>query len=288
MTSEIETNIVAVERINEYINVENEAPWVTDKRPPEGWPSKGEIRFSNYQVRYRPELDLVLKGITCDIKSTEKIGVVGRTGAGKSSLTNSLFRILEAAGGQITIDGVDIASIGLHDLREKLTIIPQDPILFSGSLRMNLDPFNNYSDEEIWKALELAHLKSFVDGLQAGLSYEVTEGGDNLSIGQRQLLCLARALLQKSKILIMDEATAAVDLETDHLIQTTIQTEFSHCTTITIAHRLHTIMDSDKVMVLDNGKIVEYGSPEELLKNTGPFYFMAQEAGIENTSCTAF
>ncbi|XP_070636731.1 ATP-binding cassette sub-family C member 2 [Bos indicus] len=288
MTSEIETNIVAVERITEYINVENEAPWVTDKRPPEGWPSKGEIQFSNYQVRYRPELDLVLKGITCDIKSTEKIGVVGRTGAGKSSLTNCLFRILEAAGGQITIDGVDIASIGLHDLREKLTIIPQDPVLFSGSLRMNLDPFNNYSDEEIWKALELSHLKSFVAGLQAGLSYEVTEGGDNLSIGQRQLLCLARALLRKSKILIMDEATAAVDLETDQLIQTTIQTEFSHCTTITIAHRLHTIMDSDKVMVLDSGKIVEYDSPEELLKNPGPFYFMAQEAGIENTNSTMF
>ncbi|XP_044790836.2 ATP-binding cassette sub-family C member 2 isoform X2 [Bubalus kerabau] len=288
MTSEIETNIVAVERITEYINVENEAPWVTDKRPPEGWPSKGEIQFSNYQVRYRPELDLALKGITCDIKSTEKIGVVGRTGAGKSSLTNCLFRILEAAGGQITIDGVDIASIGLHDLREKLTIIPQDPILFSGSLRMNLDPFNNYSDEEIWKALELSHLKSFVAGLQAGLSYEVTEGGDNLSIGQRQLLCLARALLRKSKILIMDEATAAVDLETDQLIQTTIQTEFSHCTTITIAHRLHTIMDSDKVMVLDSGKIVEYDSPEELLKNPGPFYFMAQEAGIENTNSTTF
>nr|XP_006210591.1 canalicular multispecific organic anion transporter 1 isoform X1 [Vicugna pacos] len=289
MTSEIETNIVAVERINEYIKVENEAPWVTDKRPPEGWPSKGEIQFSNYQVRYRPELDLVLRGITCEIKSAEKIGVVGRTGAGKSSLTNSLFRILEAAGGQITIDGVDIASIGLHDLREKLTIIPQDPILFSGSLRMNLDPFNNYSDEEIWKALELAHLKSFVAGLQLGLSHEVTEGGDNLSIGQRQLLCLARALLRKSKILIMDEATAAVDLETDQLIQTTIQNEFSHCTTITIAHRLHTIMDSDKVIVLDQGKIVEYGSPEELLKNPGPFYLMAQEAGIEYTnSSTAF
>ncbi|XP_010969361.2 ATP-binding cassette sub-family C member 2 isoform X2 [Camelus bactrianus] len=289
MTSEIETNIVAVERINEYIKVENEAPWVTDKRPPEGWPSKGEIQFSNYQVRYRPELDLVLRGITCEIKSAEKIGVVGRTGAGKSSLTNSLFRILEAADGQITIDGVDIASIGLHDLREKLTIIPQDPILFSGSLRMNLDPFNNYSDEEIWKALELAHLKSFVAGLQLGLSHEVTEGGDNLSIGQRQLLCLARALLRKSKILIMDEATAAVDIETDQLIQTTIQNEFSHCTTITIAHRLHTIMDSDKVMVLDQGKIVEYGNPEELLKNPGPFYSMAQEAGIENTnSSTAF
>uniref|UniRef100_A0A8C0P713 Multidrug resistance-associated protein 1 n=1 Tax=Canis lupus familiaris TaxID=9615 RepID=A0A8C0P713_CANLF len=246
MTSEIETNIVAVERINEYIKVENEAPWVTDKRPPPGWPSKGEIRFNNYQVRYRPELDLVLRGITCDIRSMEKIGVVGRTGAGKSSLTNGLFRILEAAGGQIIIDGVDIASIGLHDLREKLTIIPQDPILFSGSLRMNLDPFNHYSDEEIWKALELAHLKTFVAGLQLGLSHEVAEAGDNLSIGQRQLLCLARALLRKSKILIMDEATAAVDLETDHLIQMTIQKEFSHCTTITIAHRLHTIMDSDK------------------------------------------
>ncbi|KAM8911370.1 ATP-binding cassette sub-family C member 2 [Lycaon pictus] len=288
MTSEIETNIVAVERINEYIKVENEAPWVTDKRPPPGWPSKGEIRFNNYQVRYRPELDLVLRGITCDIRSMEKIGVVGRTGAGKSSLTNGLFRILEAAGGQIIIDGVDIASIGLHDLREKLTIIPQDPVLFSGSLRMNLDPFNHYSDEEIWKALELAHLKTFVAGLQLGLSHEVAEAGDNLSIGQRQLLCLARALLRKSKILIMDEATAAVDLETDHLIQMTIQKEFSHCTTITIAHRLHTIMDSDKIIVLDNGKIVEYGSPQELLRNSGPFYLMAKEAGIENVNSTSF
>lgn len=282
MTSEAETNIVAVERITEYINVESEAPWLTDKRPPENWPSKGEIRFNNYQVRYRPELDLVLKGITCEIKSSEKIGVVGRTGTGKSSLTNCLFRILESAGGQIIIDGIDIASIGLHDLREKLTIIPQDPILFSGSLRMNLDPFNNHSDEDIWKALELAHLKSFVAGLQLGLSYEVTEGGDNLSIGQRQLLCLGRAVLRKSKILVLDEATAAVDLETDHLIQTTIRNEFSHCTVITIAHRLHTVMDSDKIMVLDNGKIIEYGSPEELLSNTGPFYLMAKEAGVEN------
>ncbi|XP_054584878.1 ATP-binding cassette sub-family C member 2 [Eptesicus fuscus] len=287
MTSEIETNIVAVERINEYINVENEAPWVTEKRPPAGWPSKGEIQFNNYQVRYRPELDLVLKGITCDIRSQEKIGVVGRTGAGKSSLTNSLFRILEASGGQIIIDGVDIASIGLHDLREKLTIIPQDPILFSGSLRVNLDPFNNYSDEDVWKALELVHLKSFVASLQRGLSHELTEAGDNLSIGQKQLLCLARALLRKSKILIMDEATAAVDLETDQLIQITIRKEFSHCTVITIAHRLHTIMDSDKVMVLDNGKIVEFGSPEELLAKPGPFYFMAKEAGIENVNSTA-
>lgn len=286
MTSEVETNIVAVERINEYINVDNEAPWVTDKKPPADWPKKGEIQFNNYQVRYRPELDLVLKGITCNIKSTEKVGVVGRTGAGKSSLTNCLFRILESAGGQIIIDGIDIASIGLHDLRGRLTIIPQDPILFSGNLRMNLDPFNKYSDEEIWRALELAHLKSFVAGLQLGLLHEVTEGGDNLSIGQRQLLCLGRAVLRKSKILVLDEATAAVDLETDSLIQTTIRNEFSQCTVITIAHRLHTIMDSDKIMVLDSGKIVEYGSPEELLSNMGPFYLMAKEAGIESVNHT--
>lgn len=286
MTSEAETNIVAVERISEYINVENEAPWVTDKRPPADWPRHGEIQFNNYQVRYRPELDLVLKGITCNIKSGEKVGVVGRTGAGKSSLTNCLFRILESAGGQIVIDGIDVASIGLHDLRERLTIIPQDPILFSGSLRMNLDPFNKYSDEEVWRALELAHLRSFVAGLQLGLLYEVTEGGDNLSIGQRQLLCLGRAVLRKSKILVLDEATAAVDLETDSLIQTTIRKEFSQCTVITIAHRLHTIMDSDKIMVLDNGKIVEYDSPEELLSSRGSFYLMAKEAGIENVNHT--
>ncbi|XP_072483308.1 ATP-binding cassette sub-family C member 2 [Notamacropus eugenii] len=286
MTSELETNIVAVERINEYIKVKNEARWITEKRPPDDWPSKGEIQFTNYQVRYRPELDLTLHGITCNIESMEKVGIVGRTGAGKSSLTNCLFRILEAAGGQITIDGLDIATIGLHDLRNKLTIIPQDPILFTGSLRMNLDPFNKYSDEEIWKALELAHLKPYVEGLAQGLSYEVSEAGDNFSVGQRQLLCLGRALLRKSKILILDEATAAVDLETDNLIQATIRKEFSNCTVITIAHRLHTIMDSDRVMVLDSGKIVEFDSPDELLQRSGPFYSMAKDAGIEslNTS----
>ncbi|XP_028915134.1 canalicular multispecific organic anion transporter 1 [Ornithorhynchus anatinus] len=287
MTSELETNIVAVERIHEYMSVKNEAPWVTKKRPPPGWPNRGEIQFVDYQVRYRPELDLVLRGISCDIGSTEKIGIVGRTGAGKSSLTNCLFRILEAAGGKILVDGLDIASIGLHDLRERLTIIPQDPILFSGTLRMNLDPFHRYSDEDVWKALELAHLKPYVSGLPEGLNYEVTEAGENLSVGQRQLLCLGRALLRKSKILIMDEATAAVDLETDHLIQMTIQSEFSNCTVLTIAHRLHTIMESDRVMVLDSGKIVEFNSPMELLQQPGLFYSMAKDAGIEIPSDTA-
>uniref|UniRef100_A0A8B9S014 Uncharacterized protein n=1 Tax=Accipiter nisus TaxID=211598 RepID=A0A8B9S014_9AVES len=285
-SSELETNIVAVERVHEYTKVKNEAPWVTEKRPPHGWPSKGEIQFVDYKVRYRPELELVLQGITCNIGSTEKVGVVGRTGAGKSSLTNCLFRVLEAAGGTIIIDEVDIATIGLHDLRQNLTIIPQDPVLFSGTLRMNLDPFDQYTDEEVWKALELAHLKTYVQDLPEGLLHLVSEAGENLSVGQRQLVCLARALLRKAKILILDEATAAVDLETDHLIQTTIRSEFADCTVLTIAHRLHTIMDSNRVMVLQAGRIVEYDSPEELLKKHGVFSAMAKDAGITNTETT--
>nr|XP_024660537.1 canalicular multispecific organic anion transporter 1-like [Maylandia zebra] len=286
MTSELETNIVAVERVSEYTELENEADWVTDTRPPQQWPEAGRVKFENYKVRYRPELDLVLHGITCDIDSTEKIGIVGRTGAGKSSLTNCLFRIIEAAEGRILIDDVDISKIGLHDLRNRLTIIPQDPVLFSGSLRMNLDPFDKFSDEEIWRALELSHLKSYVSGLQEGLQHEVAEGGENLSVGQRQLLCLARALLRKSRILILDEATAAVDLETDNLIQNTIRKEFSDCTVLTIAHRLHSIMDSSRVMVLDAGKVVEFDSPSNLLEKEGHFYAMAKDAGITLESNT--
>ncbi|XP_068597286.1 ATP-binding cassette sub-family C member 2 [Brachionichthys hirsutus] len=288
MTSELETNIVAVERVIEYSELENEAKWITDTRPSEKWPEEGRLQFENYKVRYRPELDLVLHGISCDINSTEKIGIVGRTGAGKSSLTNCLFRIIEAAEGRILIDGVDISTLGLHDLRRRLTIIPQDPVLFSGSLRMNLDPFDRFSDEDIWKVLELSHLKEYVAGLQQGLQYEVSEGGENLSVGQRQLLCLARALLRKSRILILDEATAAVDLETDNLIQNTIRKEFSHCTVLTIAHRLHSIMDSSRVMVLSAGKIIEFDSPANLLEKQGHFYNMAKDAGITQDDITAF
>uniref|UniRef100_A0A8C7CDD3 Uncharacterized protein n=1 Tax=Oncorhynchus kisutch TaxID=8019 RepID=A0A8C7CDD3_ONCKI len=287
MTSELETNIVAVERVSEYTEIENEADWVSEIRPPEKWPEAGRLRFENFKVRYRPELDLVLHGITCDIDSTEKIGIVGRTGAGKSSLTNCLFRIIEAAEGRILIDGTDIATLGLHDLRTRLTIIPQDPVLFSGTLRMNLDPFETFSDEEIWRVLELSHLKEYVGGLQEGLTHEVSEGGENLSIGQRQLLCLARALLRKSRILILDEATAAVDLETDSLIQKTIRREFSHCTVLTIAHRLHSILDSSRVMVLDAGKIVEFDSPSTLFNKQGHFYSMARDAGITTVDSTA-
>lgn len=197
---------------------------------------------------------------------------MGRTGAGKSTITLALFRIIEPTEGNICIDGVDITTIGLHDLRSKLSIIPQDPVLFSGSVRFNLDPFDEHTDEQIWKVLELAHLKDFVKGLPTGLLYQINEAGENLSVGQRQLICLARALLKNSKILILDEATASVDYVTDSLIQETIRKEFSNATTITIAHRINTIMDSTKILVLDQGRLQEYDTPQTLLQNPNSMF----------------
>uniref|UniRef100_A0A3P9AIK8 ATP-binding cassette, sub-family C (CFTR/MRP), member 3 n=1 Tax=Esox lucius TaxID=8010 RepID=A0A3P9AIK8_ESOLU len=281
MTSDLESNIVAVERVKEYSETKTEAPWeVEEKKPSPDWPSHGNVEFSDYSVRYREGLELVLKNLTLSVKGGEKIGIVGRTGAGKSSMTLCLFRLLEAAGGEITIDGVNISEIGLHDLRSKLTIIPQEPVLFSGSLRMNLDPFEKYSDGEVWKALELSHLNKFVSNQPAKLELECSEGGENLSVGQRQLVCLARALLRKTRILILDEATAAIDLETDDLIQSTIRTQFEDCTVFTIAHRLNTIMDYTRVLVLDKGKIAEFDTPTNLLSKKGIFYGMAKDAGL--------
>ncbi|NXM50901.1 MRP1 protein, partial [Gymnorhina tibicen] len=281
MSSELETNIVAVERVKEYAEMEKEAEWsIEQTAPASSWPEEGKVEFRGYGLRYREDLDLVLKNINVTINGGEKIGIVGRTGAGKSSLTLGLFRINEAAEGEIIIDGINIAKIGLHDLRFKITIIPQDPILFSGSLRMNLDPFDQHSDEDIWRSLELAHLKNFVSSLPDKLNHECAEGGENLSVGQRQLVCLARALLRKSKILVLDEATAAVDLETDKLIQSTIKSQFEECTVLTIAHRLNTIMDYTRVLVLERGEVVECGTPDQLLQEKGIFYSMAKDSGL--------
>uniref|UniRef100_A0A8B9LS77 Multidrug resistance-associated protein 1 n=1 Tax=Astyanax mexicanus TaxID=7994 RepID=A0A8B9LS77_ASTMX len=281
MSSELETNIVAVERVKEYEDTEKEAEWKLEQSSvPAGWPTAGHIEVRNFGLRYREDLELAIHDITVIIEGGEKVGIVGRTGAGKSSLTLGLFRIIEAAQGEICIDGVNIANLGLHDLRSRITIIPQDPVLFSGSLRMNLDPFDGYSDEDVWRALELAHLKNFVSGLPDKLNHECSEGGENLSLGQRQLVCLARALLRKTKILVLDEATAAVDLETDNLIQSTIRTQFEDCTVLTIAHRLNTIMDYTRVLVLDKGKMAEFDSPASLIAKKGIFYKMAKDSGL--------
>ncbi|XP_046577437.1 multidrug resistance-associated protein 1-like [Haliotis rubra] len=282
MVSDVETQVVSVERVDQYSHIESEAEWsLPDRRQDAGWPQQGVVRFLDYSTRYRQGLDLVLKGITCTVNSGEKVGIVGRTGAGKSSLTLSLFRLIEAAGGEINIDGVDVSTLGLHDLRSKLTILPQDPVLFAGSLRGNVDPFNQYTDRDIWRALEHAHLKKFVETLPEGLEHECSEGGDNMSVGQRQLLCLARALLKKTKVLVLDEATAAVDMETDDLIQQTIRSEFKDCTVLTIAHRLNTIMDYDRILVLDNGCVCEFDTPSSLLQQPNSIFFnMAKAAGL--------
>jgi ABC-type multidrug transport system fused ATPase/permease subunit len=285
MATELETNIVAVERIDEFAQVNTEKPAILPYRPPFSWPRTGVIEFSNYSVRYREGLDLALRDISFKVEDGEKIGIVGRTGAGKSSLTLSILRLLEPAGGKIEIDGEDITMMGLEDLRSKLTIMPQDAVLYAGSVRSNIDPFLAYDDDTLWKALEISHLKAAISALKDGLSSEVSEGGSNFSAGQRQLLCLTRAVLRKTKILILDEATAACDLDTDDLIQKTIRNVFADTTVLTIAHRINTIMDSDRIMVLDEGKIAEFDSPANLIANPESiFRGMAISAGLVSES----
>ncbi|RXM37152.1 Multidrug resistance-associated protein 1 [Acipenser ruthenus] len=288
--TDVENNIVSVERVKEYADTPKEAAWTLENSPlSPAWPQTGTIELRGYGLQYRKGLEWALKDISIHIQEREKarelraadtVGIVGRTGAGKSSLALGIFRILEAAKGEIYIDGINIAEIGLHELRTRITIIPQDPVLFSGTLRMNLDPFDAYSDEEVWNSLELAHLKNFVSGLPDRLNHECSEGGENLSLGQRQLVCLARALLRKTKILVLDEATAAVDLETDNLIQSTIRSQFEECTVLTIAHRLNTVMDYTRVIVMDKGLIVESDSPSNLIGQRGHFYRMCREASL--------
>jgi ABC-type multidrug transport system fused ATPase/permease subunit len=267
MSTDVENELVAVERCIQYTQLEPEAPLIVEPRPPANWPTDGAIVFSSLSLRYREGLPLVLRNITCKINSREKIGVVGRTGAGKSSLMNALFRITEAASGSIHIDGLNIAKLGLEDLRSRLAIIPQDPTLFAGTVRSNLDPFGLYSDNALWTALQNVYLKEQVEAMGKGLESPVTEFGENLSVGSRQLMCLARAVLRRPRILVMDEATASIDYKSDEKIQKTIREQFADATVLTIAHRIATIADSDRVMVLDFGQLVEFDTPARLLMN---------------------
>ncbi|KAF6841727.1 ABC transporter family protein [Colletotrichum plurivorum] len=288
--AEVENGMNAVERIQYYGNqLEEEAPLHTIEVR-ESWPEKGEIIFDNVEMRYRANLPLVLSGLSIHVKGGERIGIVGRTGAGKSSIMSTLFRLVELSGGHITIDGVDISTVGLHDLRSRLAIIPQDPTLFRGTVRSNLDPFNEHTDLELWSALRQADLvpadanlddPRSKDPARIHLDSVVEEDGLNFSLGQRQLMALARALVRGSRIIVCDEATSSVDMETDDKIQNTIATSFRGRTLLCIAHRLRTIIGYDRICVMDAGRIAELDTPLALWQREGGiFRGMCDRSGI--------
>lgn len=292
---DIENDMNSVERLMHYANHLAQEPTYRSSsldRISPNWPEYADIKFQNVSLRYRHGLPLVLKHLSIDVKAGEKIGICGRTGAGKSSLMVALYRLAELDEGIITIDGVDISKIGLHDLRSRLSIIPQDPVLFQGTIRRNLDPFSERNDDELWDALRRSHLiksedlqdirnETNIDNLSKfHLESQVLENGSNFSLGERQLISLARALVRQCKILIMDEATSSVDYETDHLIQETIATEFRNCTILCIAHRLKTIIGYDRILVLEQGELEEYDSPLRLFQKGGLFNEMCSSAGI--------
>ena len=281
VVTEVEGAFNAVERVQEYIGLEAE-PAHEGPKPPENWPEKGKIELNNLFMSYVPGKPPVLRGLNLLIEPGEKVGVVGRTGAGKSSLFQALFRMMEPSSGTMKFDGVDLCKLGLDDVRNAISIIPQEPVLFAGTLRFNLDPFDEYTDVQLWDALDKASLKKLLITKGESLNMDILEGGENFSVGQRQLVCLSRALLKKSKILVLDEATANVDLETDALIQHTIRDNFSDRTTLTIAHRLNTIIDCDKILVLDIGQVLEYDSPKNLLSRDSEFASMVHDTGPEN------
>jgi ATP-binding cassette subfamily C (CFTR/MRP) protein 1 len=285
--TDMETFFNSAERLLHYTNnVISEAPDVIEgNRTPPGWPLLGEIRMENINMRYRSDLPLVLKNLSFHFNPAEKIGIVGRTGAGKSTILTALLRLTEYESGSIIIDGIDVAKIGLDDLRSNIAIIPQEPVLFSGTLRFNLDPFSQYEDNELWDVLRRSNLHEVLEKMPNGLESQVSEGGENWSVGQRQLICLARAMLRKSKIILLDEATASVDFETDEYIQRAIRNDFKDSTVITIAHRLNTIADYDRVVVMSFGEILEFDTPYKLLENqNSSFSGMVQETGPHNAS----
>ncbi|KAI7735010.1 hypothetical protein M8C21_016190 [Ambrosia artemisiifolia] len=278
MSCFVENKMVSVERIKQFTNIPSEAEWVKkDNPPPSNWPSHGNVELKDLQVRYRPNTPLVIKGITLSIKGGEKIGVVGRTGGGKSTLIQVMFRLVEPSSGSITIDGINISTLGLHDLRSRFGIIPQEPILFAGTVRTNIDPIGQHSDEEIWRSLERCQLNDVVASKPGKLESAVVDNGDNWSVGQRQLLCLGRVMLKHSRLLFMDEATASVDSQTDAVIQKIIREDFADCTIISIAHRIPTVMDCDRVLVIDAGYAKEFDKPSRLIERPSLFGALVQE-----------
>jgi len=282
-SAEIVNQMVCVERVLGYGKVEPEAPLELeiDNKLDRSWPSEGAITVKDLSVRYRPSLPLALNGVSFSVPSGSRVGVVGRTGSGKSTIVQTLFRLLEAESGQINIDNVDVAEIGLHRLRTSISVIPQHPTLFSGcTVRENLDVFGLHSEEAIHEALESAHLSEVIADLPKGIDSVVNEGGSNFSVGQRQLLCLARAILSKNKILVLDEATASVDRRTDQMLHESLHESFGDATIIAVAHRLDTVIDHDYILVLGQGKVLEFGSPADLLrKSGGAFSTMVDDTG---------
>ncbi|CAF3938744.1 unnamed protein product [Rotaria sp. Silwood1] len=262
-----ENYMISTERIDEYSHIPPESGFYKEElEKPSNWPTEGRIEFDDYKLSYRPELEPVLKGINLKIEPRNKIGIIGRTGAGKSSIFQALYRFTDKSitHGKILIDGIDISKISLNDLRSNLNIIPQSPVLFSNTLRYNLDPFNHYTDEQLWDVLEAVQLKRKIENLKDKLSTQIAEYGSNFSVGECQLICVARAILKPSKILLIDEATAHVDTKTDELIQKILREKFMNHTVLTIAHRLHTVIDSDKIVIMNDGIVAKYGTPQEL------------------------
>jgi len=281
--NEAEASITSIERVHAMCQLPTEKSMLTDDSVnlPDSWPQRGLVEFKDVKLRYRDGLPLALDGLSFSAEPGERIGIVGRTGAGKSTLTVALFRLVELESGTILVDGVELSTLGLSDVRGRLGIIPQDPFLLSGALRDCLDPFGGSSDRQILEALKAVRLVPD-DADSSALESRVEEGGSNFSVGERQLLCLARALLAKPRVLVMDEATSSVDLETDAFIQKMLRTRFQDTTLLTVAHRLNTIMDYDQILVMDGGRAAEFGSPKDLLEKQGMFADLVASTGDES------
>lgn len=298
----LEQSMVALERVKEYSeNIDREPEEYIEPRPDQNWPSDGEIKFSNFSLSYHKDLPLVLKDINLNIPGKSKVGIVGATGCGKSTLALSFFRFVEPQSGSITIDDIDISNVGLTDLRSRIQIVPQDPTILSGRLRDTLDLYNEFTDEEIYVALKRVHLINEDEEEQENVEPEgentikigenmnvfkdlntvVDEGGANFSQGQKQLICMARSILKRSKLIIFDEATASVDYKTDELISNAIRSEFEQSTILTIAHRLRSVIDYDYILVMENGHIVEFDRPQALLSYQSKFSNMCKAAGTQ-------